>query len=216
MCTRYLIELSPELRPIIEEARRSSLSKTMTEKLGRSLITQGEVRPTNMVPVIAPDQNGKQKVFPMVWGFRLPGLSTPLVNARSETASRKPAFQESWLRRRCMIPASCYFEWEHIKKGNRLVPGDKYAIRTPGQEVTWLAGLYRIESQDDGFRYPVFTVLTRDPYGDLARIHNRMPVILPPDMITAWIRPSIPEEEIRAICSQSLTDMTIKKTVQET
>ena len=211
MCTRYLIELSPELRPIIEEAKRSNLSKNMEDRLGRTLVIQGEVRPTNMVPVIAPDQKGEQKVFPMVWGFRLPGLRSPIVNARSETASMKPAFQESWQRRRCLIPASCYFEWEHIKKGNRLVPGDKYAIRTPGQEVTWLAGLYRIESLDDGFLYPAFTVLTRTPSGELAGIHNRMPVVLAPEMIRTWIRPSIQEEEIRDICRQSLTEMTMEK-----
>ncbi len=211
MCTRYLIELSPELRPIIEEARRSSLAKTMTDKLGRAMITEGEVRPTNIVPVIAPDKNGSRKVFPMVWGFRFSGIAHPIVNARVETAGQKPAFRESWQRRRCIIPASYYFEWEHVQKGNRMVAGDKYAIQIPGQEVTWLAGIYRIESMDNGFRYPVFTILTRMPSPALARIHNRMPVVLSSDMLIPWIRPSNTEKEIRAISSQSLTDLIAEK-----
>ena len=204
MCTRYLIELSPELRPIIEEARRSSLSKNMTEKLGRSLITQGEVRPTNMVPVIAPDQNGKQKVFPMVWGFRLPGLSTPLVNARSETASRKPAFQESWLRRRCMIPASCYFEWEHITTNDgKKKTGDKYIIQPKNSTMTWLCGLYRFERE-----MPHFVILTKDAADPIRFIHSRMPLIMPEDKIDDWIRPDSDPENL---LEYALFDMVAEK-----
>ena len=53
MCCRYYMEMSPELRPIIEEANRSALKERIVDKLGRPLITEGEVRPTNIVPVIA-------------------------------------------------------------------------------------------------------------------------------------------------------------------
>lgn len=211
MCTRYLIELSPELRPIIEEARRSHLTKKMTDKLGQALIAEGEVRPTDMVPVIAPDKNGLRKVFPMVWGFRFPGINHPIVNARVETAGQKPAFRDSWQRRRCIIPASYYFEWEHIQKGNRIVPGDKYAIQTPGRQVTWLAGLYRIESLDTGFQYPVFTVLTRKPSPMLQKIHNRMPVVLPDEAVLSWICPNLSTRDVEEIASLSITDMIAEK-----
>ena len=109
MCCRYYMEMSPELRPIIEEANRSALKARIVDKLGRPLITEGEVRPTNIVPVIAPNRAGARTVFPMVWGFTLPHSSSPLVNARVETASTKPTFKESWERRRCIIPASYIF-----------------------------------------------------------------------------------------------------------
>jgi len=103
------MEMSPELRPIIEEANRSALKARIVDKLGRPLITEGEVRPTNIVPVIAPNRYGARTVFPMVWGFTLPRSSSPMVNARVETASTKPTFKESWERRRCIVPGIVLF-----------------------------------------------------------------------------------------------------------
>jgi putative SOS response-associated peptidase YedK len=71
--------------------------------------------------------------------------------------------------------------------------------------MTWLAGLYRIE---DGF--PVFTVLTREPTQELRRIHDRMPLILPKELIDQWITPdSAPEDIIK----HALTDMITEKVV---
>lgn len=130
MCCRYYMEMSPELRPIIEEANRSALKERIVNKLGRPMVTEGEVRPTNIVPVIAPNRSGARTVFPMVWGFTLPRSSSPMVNARMETASTKPTFKESWERRRCIVPASYYFEWEHLINAatGKAKTGDKYMI----------------------------------------------------------------------------------------
>ena len=122
MCYRFYMEMSPELRPIIEEAERSPLAERLVAALGRPLTVGGEVRPTNIVPVIAPDRAGARAVFPMVWGFTNPRASAPLVNARSETASEKPSFRESWARRRCVIPASYYLSgsiWSTRRPGKR-------------------------------------------------------------------------------------------------
>ena len=126
---------------------RSALKERIVDKLGRPLITEGEVRPTNIVPVIAPNRTGARTVFPMVWGFTLPRSSSPMVNARVKTASAKPTFKESWERRRCIVPASYYFEWEHLINAatGKAKTGDKYMIQPKGSAVTWIAGLYRIE-----------------------------------------------------------------------
>ena len=64
-------------------------------------------------------------------------------------------------------------------------------IQPAGSSITWLAGLYRIE---DGF--PVFTVLTREPTEELRRIHDRMPLIMPKDLIDEWINPEAKAEEL--------------------
>ena len=64
MCTRYYMEMSPELRPIVEKAKRSALTGRMIDRLGKPLKTDGEIRPTDMAPVIAPDQKGNPAVFP--------------------------------------------------------------------------------------------------------------------------------------------------------
>ena len=205
------MEMSPELRPIIEEANRSTLKDRIVDKLGRPLITEGEVRPTNIVPVIAPNRSGARIVFPMVWGFTLPRSSSPLVNARVESASTKPTFKESWERRRCIIPASYYFEWEHLINAatRKAKTGDKYMIQPEGSAVTWIAGLYRIEDIS-GIQVPVFTVLTREPSEEIRFIHDRMPVILPGVDIEKWINPDSKPDEI---IKNAITDMVFEKII---
>lgn len=213
MCCRYYVELSPELRPIIETARRSRLASKMVRYLGKKFKTEGEVFPTDMVPVIAPDKEGRGQPYSMVWGFTVPGIKGPVVNARSETAHSRSSFRESWERRRCVVPASYYFEWDHHMEDGRNRTGDKYAIQPAGQEVTWLAGLYRIEEGFMGFRYPVFTVLTREPSAQIKRIHDRMPVILPKDAISEWLDPRTGSARVRKILLSSQTDMIVEKVV---
>ena len=212
MCSRYFVDLSPELRPIIEAARHSSLADKMVHDLARPVITEGEVRPSDIAPVIASNAKGAKSVFPMIWGFTQADRdntkrSRPLINARSETADVKPTFRECWQRRRCVIPASYYFEWEHFTAPDgRTVTGDRYAIQPAGADVTWLAGLYRMEN---GF--PRFTVLTREPSAQLSTLHERMPLILPEDAIPAWINPATPAEEVSRISSRALTDVVMEK-----
>jgi len=206
MCTRYLLELSPELRPIIEEARNSSLTGRMVSELGQAFKEEGEIRPTDMVPVIAPDRFGHRKAFPMKWGFSVPGIKQPLVNARIESAKDKVTFRESWMRRRCLVPAIHYYEWSHIRTGGKVKTGDKYAIQPAGASVTWLAGLYRIEEGCTGFRYPVFTILTREAAPSLKEIHNRMPVMISGSDIERWIRPDLVPENI-----SPLTELVIER-----
>ena len=202
MCCRYYMELSPELRPYVEAAERSPLTEKLVARLARPLITEGEVRPTNLVPVVAPSRSQKAAVYPMVWGFT--GPTSPLVNARSETANVKPTFQESWQKRRCAIPASWYYEWEHFTSADgRKKTGEKYMIQPKGAKLMFLAGLYRLEEQK-GITVPVFTVLTKEPTEELRRIHDRMPVILPQSAVGKWIEPSARAED----CMQlALSDM---------
>ena len=205
MCTRYALDITqPELKEIMEIAKKSPLTTKFTTTHARPLITDGEVRPTDIVPVIAPNSKGENSVFRMQWGFTARDNKRSLFNARLETAGEKPTFKEAWASHRCIIPATYYYEWEHFKNPNGQVKtGDKFAIQPVGCTTTWLGGLYRIE---DG--YPVFVILTKEPTEELRQIHDRMPLILPKDKIDAWINPkSIPED----ILSYCLSDMVIEK-----
>lgn len=201
MCCRYYMETSPELRPYIEAANRSSLKDRLVSKLARPLVTEGEVRPTDLVPVIAPSSKSQEPtVFPMVWGFTIPRRQTSLFNARVESATEKPTFKESWEKRRCIVPASWYYEWEHLINAStgKSKTGDKYMIQAKGSNVIYLAGLYRLE-EIAGIQVPVFTILTREPSDEIRFIHDRMPVMLPKEYIREWVNPNgKPEEIIRA------------------
>ena len=211
MCTRFYIDISDkELQDIVSAAEGSAL----TDKFllaGDPLTTSGEIRPTNVAAVMATARSGKPAVFPMKWGFRIKGprdgnAISLVLNARSETAALKPTFREAWTQHRCIIPASYYFEWEHLQtpEGRRKTE-QKYAIQPLGSTTTWLGGLYRIE---DGL--PHFVILTRPPAPSIAFIHDRMPLILPKDRICQWIDPKAdPSQIIRQSVEELVWDKAI-------
>lgn len=205
MCSRFYIQRSTDLIPYTEKAEASPLNSKMSIALSRPLKKEGEIKPTDMVPVIAPSKTGKETVFPMVWGFTNPRSTAPIINARVETVAGKPMFRDSWEHRRCVIPCSWYFEWEHLHNEftGKDGTGDKYTIQPKGTSVTFLAGLYRIEN---GF--PYFTILTMNAADNIRFIHDRMPVILPHILVNEWITPNSKAE---AIVAEALTDVVFEK-----
>ena len=199
MCCRYWADSSPKLREIVEEMNCSPLVKRWQDIKG--IVTFGEVRPTDVAPVIAPNKKGERRVYPMKWGFSGQSL---IMNARSETAAEKPMFKEAWARHRCIVPASWYFEWEHLLGNDgKKYTGDKYMIQPRNSDMTWLCGLYRIENG-----LPVFVVLTREPGPDLRLIHDRMPLIMPERLVNEWIRPGANPDEL---VQSALMDMVFER-----
>ena len=199
MCCRYWTDESPELRPIVEEMNRSPLMRKWQDKA--KVKSYGEIFPTDVVPVIAPNRSGLRTVYPMKWGYSGKSL---LMNARSETAAEKPTFRDDWARHRCIVPASWYFEWEHYPGSDgKKHTGDKYMIHPKDCAVTWLCGLYRIENG-----LPVFVILTREPGETLRFLHDRMPLIMPDELVTEWIRPDRKPEEL---LPRALTDLDFEK-----
>lgn len=79
MCTRFYAALSSELRPYIEAAQKSRIAEQMMRHLARPMTMTGEIRPTNMAAVIAPNKHGERSVFPMLWGFYEENLHKPIV-----------------------------------------------------------------------------------------------------------------------------------------
>ena len=199
MCCRYWAEESPELREIVEEMNRSPLVKKWQNTT--AVKTYGEIRPTDVVPVIAPNRSGNRAVYPMKWGY---SGKTLLMNARAETAAEKPTFRDDWKRHRCIVPASWYFEWEHLTGNDgKKHTGDKYMIQPKDSAMTWLCGLYRIENG-----MPVFVVLTREPGEEIRFIHDRMPLIMPDRLVNEWIRPDGKPEDL---LPYALTEMVFEK-----
>lgn len=172
MCGRYFLNADGGLEAYSDIVGR--LNRTD----GAEVKTAGEVFPSDVVPVIANNRRLSASVFPMKWGYSTPD-GRLVFNARSETAAQKPMFREGMAQRRCVVPASWYFEWERVGRDRR-----KYAIRPADGAMTYMAGIYRIE---DG--RAAFAILTRPPAGNIRFIHDRMPVLLPEAMIADWLDP---------------------------
>lgn len=171
MCGRFYIaseDSAEELQAIIDSLQRKTNAPVKT----------GEIRPTDDAPVIANSKSLTPSPFLMRWGYSLRDRP-PVINARSETAADRALFRDGMTQRRCLVPASHYFEWERI--GNRKI---KNAIKPAGSRMMCMAGLYRIEQGR-----PEFTILTREPAECIRHIHDRMPVILPREALGDWMNP---------------------------
>ena len=180
MCAQFYIaeeDAALELQQIIDAVNRKNPPAEMK--------TAGTVRPTDTVPVIANSKKAAPSVFAMKWGYSVPD-GRLVINARSETAAAKPLFRDGMAQRRCVIPATNYFEWE--KRGKDRI---RYAIAPASLPVMYMAGLYRFENG-----LPVFTVLTRAPADPIAFIHDRMPVILPGEAVRDWLDPAFIADEV--------------------
>ncbi len=196
MCMRFYVEPAV-FRPYIDRAKRLPLADQIIVSLGKPLTMSGELYPTDVAAVLAPDKSGGIGAFPMLWGFTVPETGAPVVNCRLESADYKPLWKDSWYRRRCVIPVSWYYEWEHFASpdGKRRMTGAKYAVQPEGADVTWLAGLYRFETHG-GIQVPVFAVITRPADENVSALHDRMPLILDRECIADWIRPDGNPNEI--------------------
>lgn len=113
------------------------------------------------------------------WGFLPAWARRPLTNAKSEDI--KPTFAAAFRQRRCLVPATAYYEWSGAK-GSKV----KHAIRPADQDVFSFAGLWQ-EFQVKGEARLCVTIMTTQPSPAIAAIHNRMPVILPADGHAAWL-----------------------------
>ena len=199
MCGRFYVD--PEdryFRELAEAINRSPLLGRFSGKVPEASGSYGgEVLPASVVPVLAPNRKGERAVFPMQWGYTLPPRPDSkkpalVINARSEPAGSKPLFRESWGTRRCVIPATAYFEWEHTTNPDgKVAVGQKYRIHPLAGSHTFLAGPYRLEQS-----LPVFVILTREPAEDLRRIHDRMPLMLPEESLASWLSPEGDPEKL--------------------
>jgi putative SOS response-associated peptidase YedK len=124
----------------------------------------------------------------------------PLINGRIETILEKPSFKDSVIRRRCVIPASGYYEWQVKPDGTK----QPFYINA-GEGMFALAGLYEWWKKPDGSWLLSATTLTKDSAPELAHIHDRNPLLLTPETFEAWLDPHLigDQELLEAISSGS-------------
>ena len=121
MCCRYYVEPQDEmLQQYGDIAARSKIREQFLRRVPKPLLIRGEIRPTDIVPVIATSRRGNKACFPMQWGFTHPKRGMLVFNTRMETAPEKDLFASSVNDRRCLIPASGYFEWKRADKNKKF------------------------------------------------------------------------------------------------
>ena len=214
MCTWFYAE-HDTLSDIITKAQQLPLADAIMNAMTRSKAMSGNIRPTDMAAVFAPNKQGNMAVFPMIWGFTLGPSSKPLINCRIETADQKSVWRDSWHRRRCVIPASWYYEWgvpsskaDDLNTNElRNIKKEKFAIQPEGSDITYLAGLYRFE-EHNGLQIPMFTVITRASVEPVSTIHDRMPLILGREDLKEWVHP---DGDPSRIAKKALTNMVMDK-----
>ena len=181
MCGRYKIEdRIPEerLTELVFQALR------IAGKMKVEMKASGEIRPTDVAPVIAPSSRDRTLgAFPMQWGFTHPKRGMLVFNTRMETAQEREMFAGSVNDRRCLIPASLYYEWKKVDPKRK----ERYAFRTKDGSPLYMAGLYIRTS--DQHRLPCFTILTQDAEKTIRDLHPRMPVLVPYSRAEEWLSP---------------------------
>ncbi|MBC7811659.1 MAG: SOS response-associated peptidase, partial [Burkholderiales bacterium] len=112
-------------------------------------------------------------------------MGNKMINARAETAHEKPSFRAAFKRRRCLIPANGFFEWQQRDDGKSPM-----LIHLNGFEPFAFAGLWEVWHSKDGDEIRSATILTTTPNDLMSEIHNRMPVILDPKDYSLWLSDS--------------------------
>jgi putative SOS response-associated peptidase YedK len=115
-----------------------------------------------------------------------------LVNARLGSVATKPAFREAWQRRRCLIPASGFYEWSE-PRGGRKRP---YFIRPHDEPLLAIAGLWERWLRPTGEKLETCVIVTTDATPQLVKIHDRMPLLIPRDAQALWLDPKSGLEDV--------------------
>lgn len=147
------------------------------------------IAPTQPVAVVAND--GKNRLDFYTWGLipswaKDPQIGSRMINARAETLAEKPSFKAALRRRRCLILADGFYEWQKQPTSKAKIP---IYIHLASHQPFAFAGLWEMWNSIDGSMILSCTIITTEPNELMQTIHNRMPVILPEESYQKWLEP---------------------------
>ncbi len=182
------------------------------EDLAESPGERYNLAPQQLGLVVVEREELRRAIVPYRWGL-IPAwakdarIGSRLINARAETVATTPAFRASFQKRRCLVPADGFYEWERMTPEIR----QPNLIRRPDGEPMAFAGLWSIwrdPTQADAELLRTFTIVTTTANATLQPIHDRMPVILPASAWDAWLAPGAVEPgELRAMLRPAPDDL---------
>jgi putative SOS response-associated peptidase YedK len=197
MCGRYVV-----VHPPAELAQEFAVDRIAVEA---PLEPDYNVAPTKTVPAVmehAGKAGGVERQLRTVrwglvpWWAKDPAVGNRLINARVETAAEKPAFRQAFAKRRCILPALGYYEWQQQKpEGGGKPYKQPYFIHRPDESTLAMAGLYELwrdperERDDPEAWLWTCTVLTTNATDEAGRIHDRAPLVVPADGYRQWLAP---------------------------
>ncbi len=150
--------------------------------------------PMMQLPVITNEEPERLNFFR--WGLvpfwaKDAAIGVKMINAKSETLAEKPAFKSALQKRRCLIPANGFYEWE--KAGKSKIP---HRFFLESEELFAFAGLWESWKDPSGSILRTFTIITTTPNELVSPVHDRMPVILDPDFEKHWLDAQAPVQDL--------------------
>ncbi len=210
MCSRYAFVPDSaawaDLRAVLGALAEELLALAAAPKLA----------PTDRVPIIVQQPGSPPQLLHARWGFiphwwsrpELPRLS---FNARSEEAAGKPMWRDALRASRCLVPATTWFEWQHLhgaKLPHALTPDDGRGFMFAGLWSLW-------RSRQDAASMATCVILTTESSEKVRSVHERMPVVLAPAAWTAWLDPAMTDgaralELLRANTVRAITAVAVR------
>lgn len=158
------------------------------------IVPSYNVAPQTFQPVVRLNSEGVPEMVMMRWGLipfwaKDASIGKTTINAKAETVATKNAFREAFKKRRCLVPASGFYEWQKLSKSDKQA----FAITVTGKDVIAFAGLWeRWKDNTTGQPLETFSVITTDPNELMQPIHDRMPVIIAEKDYPRWLDTSDP------------------------
>jgi putative SOS response-associated peptidase YedK len=188
MCGRYVLGISPE-----DLAGFFELSE-----IRLSYRPSFNVAPTTLIPVIRRDESGSREAVEMRWGL-IPSWAKPgdrlslMINARAETVATRPAYRDAFARRRCIIPASGYYEWQKSPSGAK----QPFFITRRDNLPMAVAGIWEFTTGQAST-----AIITTQAAEETKPIHDRMPATVAMSYWRRWLEPTpLTAEESRRLFS---------------
>ncbi|MYB03482.1 MAG: SOS response-associated peptidase [Acidimicrobiaceae bacterium] len=198
MCGRYVSATPPD-----EVAKYFGALAPAPE---HALSPNHNVAPTQTVYAVR-EREGVRSLDTLHWGLvpfwaKDPKIGNRMINARAETVAQKNAFRVPFSRRRCIIPADGFYEWQRLEGSKRKQP---MFISRPDGEPFAFAGLWErwrddnsLDADGEPLELRSCTIITCEANDAMAEIHDRMPVVLPPGAWDLWLEPSNADAEAAA------------------
>jgi putative SOS response-associated peptidase YedK len=187
MCGRYAITTAPEaIRALFGYLEQPNFPPRYN------------IAPTQPVPIVRMAE-GKRQLALVRWGLIPSWVKDPrafslVINGRGESVLDKPAFRNAMKYRRCLFPADGFYEWK--REGERKRP---YFVRLKSGQPMAFAGLWESWMGPNGEEMETAAIVTTTASRSIAHIHDRMPVIVPPEAFDFWLDPKVDAEMAAAV-----------------